>query len=39
MGVTMVEIAATALTLDCAFITKNQQDYRFIEGLNLLPYP
>lgn len=32
-------IVATALTLDSAFITKNQQDYRFIDGLHLLPYP
>lgn len=32
-------IVATALTFDCAFITKNQQDYRFINGLRLLPYP
>jgi hypothetical protein len=32
-------IAATALTLDQAFITKNQRDYRFIGGLQLLPYP
>ncbi len=32
-------ITATALTFNCAFITKNQQDYRFIEGLQLLPYP
>lgn len=32
-------IVATAMTFDCAFITKNQQDYRFIGGLQLLPYP
>jgi predicted nucleic acid-binding protein len=32
-------IAATALTANVAFITKNQRDYRFIEGLNLLTYP
>ena len=32
-------IAATALVLDWAFITKNQRDYRFIAGLKLLPYP
>lgn len=32
-------IVATALTVDCLFITKNQQDYRFISGLRLLPYP
>lgn len=32
-------IAATAIVLDWPFITKNQKDYRFIPGLNLLPYP
>ena len=32
-------IAATAIALDCDFITKNQRDYRFIEGLKLLAYP
>jgi hypothetical protein len=32
-------IAATALSLDVPLITKNQRDYRFIDGLNLLPYP
>lgn len=32
-------IAATALSLDSAFATKNQRDYRFIAGLQLLPYP
>ena len=32
-------IAATALTLNVPFITKNQRDYQFIAGLNLLPYP
>ena len=32
-------IAATALSMDCDFITKNQRDYRFIEGVKLLPYP
>jgi predicted nucleic acid-binding protein len=32
-------IVASALTLDCKFITKNQKDYRFIDGLQLLPYP
>lgn len=31
-------IAATALAQNMAFITKNQRDYRFIEGLNLLAY-
>jgi predicted nucleic acid-binding protein len=32
-------IAATAITLDQPFISKNQRDYRFIDGLQLLPYP
>lgn len=32
-------IAATALSSNLPFITKNQRDYRFIEGLNLLTYP
>jgi len=32
-------IAATALDLNCEFVTKNQRDYRFIENLNLLSYP
>ena len=29
----------SALAIDQAFITKNQRDYRFIDGLRLLPYP
>jgi predicted nucleic acid-binding protein len=32
-------IAATALIHNEAFITKNQRDFRFIVGLNLLAYP
>ena len=32
-------IAATAIVLNEKFITKNQRDYRFIIGLQLLPYP
>ncbi len=32
-------IAATAIISNCSFITKNQRDYKFIQGLNLLPYP
>ena len=32
-------IAATAIVNNEAFITKNQRDFRFITGLNLLPYP
>ncbi|CAN5882500.1 hypothetical protein BH24DEI2_BH24DEI2_18740 [soil metagenome] len=31
-------IAATAITLEEPLISKNQRDYRFIAGLNLLPY-
>jgi predicted nucleic acid-binding protein len=32
-------IAATALTLDCSLLSKNQRDFRFIQDLKLLPYP
>lgn len=32
-------IASTALEYNEAFITKNQRDFRFIIGLNLLSYP
>ena len=32
-------IAATALVLDERLITRNQKDFRFIEGLKLLSYP
>ena len=32
-------IAATAVIYELPFITKNQRDYRFIQNLNLLPYP
>ncbi len=32
-------IAATALVHNEVFITKNQRDFRFITGLNLLSYP
>ena len=32
-------IAATALVFDAPFISKNQRDYRFITGLNLMAYP
>jgi predicted nucleic acid-binding protein len=32
-------IAATALANDIPLASKNQRDYRFISGLNLLPYP
>ena len=32
-------IAATALEFNEPLISKNQSDYRFIAGLNLLPYP
>ena len=32
-------IAATAIALNQPFISKNRRDYRFISGLQLLPYP
>jgi len=32
-------IAATAVGLNCEFVTKNQQDYGFISELRLLSYP
>lgn len=32
-------IAATALSLEKPFVTKNQRDYRFIADLQLLSYP
>jgi predicted nucleic acid-binding protein len=32
-------IAATVLTFDAPFVSKNQRDYRYISGLNLLAYP
>jgi predicted nucleic acid-binding protein len=32
-------IAATALSSGNPFVTKNERDYRFIVGLDLLPYP
>ena len=32
-------IAATALSMDISFMTKNQRDYRFITDLRLLAYP
>ncbi len=32
-------IAATAIVEDVPFISKNQRDYRFIDELDLLPYP
>jgi len=32
-------IAATAISENCSFATKNIKDYQFIEGLNLLTYP
>lgn len=32
-------VAATAISLDEPFVTKNQRDYRFIIGLRLLAYP
>lgn len=32
-------IAATALTFDAEFVSKNQRDYQFVAGLRLLSYP
>jgi len=32
-------IAATAKVTNCPLLSKNQKDFRFIEGLDLLPYP
>ena len=32
-------IAATAIVENIPFVSKNQKDYRFIEGLELWPYP
>jgi len=32
-------IAATAIVDDVPFISKNQRDYRFVDTLDLLPYP
>ena len=32
-------IASTAIISDLSFVSKNQRDYRFIEDLQLLPYP
>ena len=32
-------IAATAIVWDYPLATKNQRDYKFIQELNLLPYP
>jgi predicted nucleic acid-binding protein len=32
-------IAATAIAMNQPFISKNQRDYCFISGLQLLPYP
>jgi predicted nucleic acid-binding protein len=32
-------IAATALVRGADFLSKNYRDFRFISGLNLLPYP
>jgi predicted nucleic acid-binding protein len=32
-------IAATALSQNISFVTRNERDYRFISGLRLLEYP
>ncbi len=39
LGIPDALIAATALSQEIPLISKNQRDYRFIEGLELLPYP
>lgn len=39
MAVPDALIAATALVYDLPLLTKNQRDFRFIPGLQLLPYP
>lgn len=39
MAVQDALIAATALVYDLPLLTKNQRDFRFIPGLQLLPYP
>ncbi len=31
-------IAATAISVDCPLLSKNQRDFRFINELDLLPY-
>ncbi|MCC5609200.1 hypothetical protein LC612_21020 [Nostoc sp. CHAB 5834] len=32
-------VQEAAIVWNYPFITKNQRDYKFIQGLNLLPYP
>ena len=32
-------VAATAISQNWAFVSKNQKHYKFIDGLNLLTYP
>jgi predicted nucleic acid-binding protein len=32
-------IAATAISIDSPFLTKNQKDYQFIRGLKIISYP
>ncbi len=39
MAVPDALIAATALVYDLPLLSKNQRDFRFIPGLQLLPYP
>ncbi len=39
MAVPDALIAATALVYDLPLLTKNQRDFRYLPGLQLLPYP
>jgi len=39
LGLADCLIAASALTRQIQLLTGNRRDYRFIEGLSLLPYP
>jgi predicted nucleic acid-binding protein len=36
---TTISVNEQVSAIDYEFITKNQRDYRFIDGLKLLPYP
>lgn len=40
-GIAMADgfIAATALSQNIPLVSKNQRHFRYIENLNLLPYP
>lgn len=39
LGIADALIAATAIEYDLPLLSKNQRDFRFIPGLQLLPYP